>query len=57
LAERPGSGFALYGIALSWDREGRREEANRAYRDFLSAWPHADADLPQIKAAQRYLAK
>lgn len=51
LQERPKSGFALYGIALAWDREGKRAEAAQGYRDFLKAWNNADRDLPQIQAA------
>jgi tetratricopeptide (TPR) repeat protein len=57
LLERPHSGFALYGIAVAWDKQGKSEEAARAYREFLDAWAHADRDLPSIKAAQAYLAK
>ncbi|HTQ58453.1 MAG TPA: tetratricopeptide repeat protein [Bryobacteraceae bacterium] len=56
LARRPRSGFALYGIAFAWDKEGKREEAAKAYLDFLGAWSHADSDLPQVKAARQYLA-
>jgi tetratricopeptide (TPR) repeat protein len=52
LHERPKSGFALYGIALAWDREGDRAEAANAYREFLEAWKNADRDLAQIKAAE-----
>lgn len=55
LLERPKSGFALYGIALAWDKEGNRSEADQAYREFLSAWSHADPDLTQIKLAKAYL--
>ncbi|HWC16907.1 MAG TPA: tetratricopeptide repeat protein [Terriglobales bacterium] len=55
LAERPHSGFALYGIATAWEKEGRRAEAAKAYREFLSAWSHADADLSQVKTAQAYV--
>jgi tetratricopeptide (TPR) repeat protein len=51
LHERPKSGFALYGIALAWDREGHSAEAAKAYRQFLDAWKNADRDLPQIQAA------
>lgn len=51
LHERPKSGFALYGIALAWDREGNRAEAANAYREFLGSWKNADRDLPQIEAA------
>jgi tetratricopeptide (TPR) repeat protein len=57
LVERPRSGFALFGIALAWDKEGNRDEAAKAYRTFLEAWSHADADLPQIKRAQAYLVR
>ena len=56
LAQRPRSGFALYGIAAAWEKEGKRAEAAKAYREFLDAWSHADRDLPQIRAAQQYLA-
>jgi tetratricopeptide (TPR) repeat protein len=56
LGERPHSGFALYGIALSWDKQGKSKEAVSAYREFLDAWSHADRDLPSMKAAQAYLA-
>jgi tetratricopeptide (TPR) repeat protein len=55
LLERPRSGFVLYGIARAWDKEGNRTEATKAYRDFLTAWSHADAELPQVKAARNYL--
>ena len=52
LHERPHSGFALYGIALAWDREGNKDEAAKAYREFLDAWKNADRDLPQIRSAE-----
>jgi tetratricopeptide (TPR) repeat protein len=55
LHDRPKSGFALYGIALAWDREGKRAEAAQAYREFLDAWKNADRDLPQIQAAEALL--
>jgi tetratricopeptide (TPR) repeat protein len=56
LARRPRSGFALYGIATAWEKEGKRSEAAKAYREFLEAWSHADRDLPQIRTAQESLA-
>jgi tetratricopeptide (TPR) repeat protein len=56
LHERPRSGFALYGIALAWDKQGNRGKAAKAYREFLEAWSHADPDLPQLRAAKAYLA-
>jgi hypothetical protein len=55
LHERPHSGFALYGIALAWDREGKQTEAVNAYRDFRDTWRNADRDLPQIRAAETRL--
>jgi tetratricopeptide (TPR) repeat protein len=55
LARRPHSGFALYGLAGAWEKEGKRSEAVKAYREFLEAWSHADRDLPQISAAQEFL--
>jgi tetratricopeptide (TPR) repeat protein len=55
LVKRPHSGFALYGIALAWERQGDKVQAAKAYRDFLDAWSHADPDLPQVKAARAYL--
>jgi tetratricopeptide (TPR) repeat protein len=56
LAKRPKSGFALYGIALAWDKQGNRLQATKAYRDFLEAWSHADLELPYVVAAKTYLA-
>ena len=57
LEERPKSGFGLYGIALAYEKQGDREKAARAYRDFLDAWKNADPDLPQVQAARRFLSK
>jgi Flp pilus assembly protein TadD len=55
LDERPHSGFALYGIALAWDREGNSAEAAKAYREFLDAWKNADRDLRQVRATESRL--
>ncbi len=55
LEERPKSGFGLYGIALAYEKQGDREKAAQAYRDFLDAWKNADPDLPQVQAARRFL--
>jgi tetratricopeptide (TPR) repeat protein len=55
LVERPHSGFALYGIASAWEKERKREEALKAYREFLDAWSHADPDLTQVKTAKAYV--
>jgi tetratricopeptide (TPR) repeat protein len=56
LKERPKSGHALYGVAQSYAMAGDVPQATVAYRDFLSAWQHADSDLPQIKQANAWLA-
>jgi tetratricopeptide (TPR) repeat protein len=56
LAQRPHSGFALYGIADAWRRGGDVAQAVTAYRNFLAAWGNADGDLPQVIAARRYIA-
>ena len=56
LLERPHSGFALYGIATAWEKEGNRAEATKAYHAFLTTWSHADPDLVQVKMAKAYVA-
>ena len=56
LRQRPKSGHALYGIAQSYALPGDVHAATSAYREFLAAWPHADADLPQVKQAKAWLA-
>jgi tetratricopeptide (TPR) repeat protein len=56
LLKRRYSGFALYGIALSWDKQGEKGRAAKAYQEFLDAWANADANLPQMKTAHTYLA-
>jgi len=57
LDQRPHSGWALYGIAASWDKQGEHDEAVKAYREFLGAWSHADQDLPQVISARAYIEK
>jgi tetratricopeptide (TPR) repeat protein len=49
---RPKNGHALYGIAESFEAAGEKENAARAYREFLAAWPNADQDLPMVKHAK-----
>jgi len=56
LQRRPHSGFALYGIARSFELEGQRPAAVRAYREFLDAWRQADPDLPQLSVARAFIA-
>ncbi len=57
LAERPGSGLALYGIALASEESSDSAGATKEYAAFLAAWNHADPLLPQVKHAQSYLAR
>ena len=57
LAERPRSGFPLYGIALCSEKMGEGQNAAREYSDFLAAWKDADAGLPQIAHARSYVAQ
>ncbi len=56
LLERPRSGFALYGIALSSEKSGDSQAAAKEYADFLAVWQHADPALAQVTHAQTYLA-
>jgi tetratricopeptide (TPR) repeat protein len=54
LEERPKSGFALYGIAFTYQQQGDRTKAAAAYKAFLEAWNNADPDLPQVQAARSF---
>ena len=51
---RPNSGHELYGIAQSYEAEGKREDAAKAYAEFLEAWKSADADLASVQHARTY---
>jgi len=51
---RPNSGHDLYGIAQSYEAEGKRNEASQAYAKFLEAWKSADSTLPSIEHARAY---
>jgi hypothetical protein len=55
LVDRPGSGFALYGIAQATEKTGDAGATATAYQQFLSAWKTADAGLPQIEHAKQWL--
>jgi tetratricopeptide (TPR) repeat protein len=57
LIERPKSGFALYGVAMSSERAGDVRAAAKEYGDFLAAWKDADRDLPQLENARRYVSE
>ena len=56
LAERPSSGFPLYGIAMVSEQSGDIPSAAAEYTNFLSAWKSADSGLPQLTHARSYLA-
>jgi len=55
LAERPNSGFGLYGVALVKEKSGDQPGARAAYASFLKAWPSADAMLPEVAHAHKVL--
>lgn len=56
LAARPNSGFALFGLARSYDKAGNSQQALAAYRRFLSLWQYADNDLPSVQTAKQRVA-
>lgn len=56
LADRPRSGFPLYGIAMASERAADVTAASVEYKDFLDAWKSADPELPQVAHARAYLA-
>jgi len=55
LRERPKSGHALYGIALSYEQSQDSNAAKKAYADFLASWSNADPDLPMMQHARSWL--
>ena len=55
LVERPNSGFGLYGLANAKESAGDAAGARVAYEAFLKAWPRADADLPEVAHAQKFV--
>ena len=52
LAERPESGFDLYGLARVKELSGDEAGARDGYAAFLKAWPAADAGLPEVVHAR-----
>ena len=55
LAERPNSGFALYGLARVKEMQGDKAGAHEAYAAFLKAWAHADAELAEVAHARQFM--
>jgi tetratricopeptide (TPR) repeat protein len=52
LAERPNSGFELYGLARVKELQGDAAGARVSYEAFLKAWPAADSSLPEVVHAR-----
>jgi Flp pilus assembly protein TadD len=52
LEQRPNSGFALYGIAMSYELAANRLEQKEAWAKFLEAWKYADPELPMMRHAR-----
>lgn len=52
LAQRPNSGFELFGIARAEELGGHPAEAKAAYVAFLKAWPNADPSLGEVTHAR-----
>jgi tetratricopeptide (TPR) repeat protein len=50
LIRDPGSGRALYGLAMAQQRAGHADQARATLAKFRAAWAHADADLPEMQA-------
>ncbi len=55
LAERPSSGFALFGLARAEQAGGDEAAAHRDYVAFLKAWSAADPMLPELAQARHAL--
>jgi len=52
LAERPNSGFGLYGLARVKELQGDATGARASYQAFLKAWQAADSGLPELAHAR-----
>jgi hypothetical protein len=57
LAERPNSGFALYGLGQAREKMRDAGATSAAYRQFLSAWKTADPGLPEIQHAHQWMSQ
>jgi tetratricopeptide (TPR) repeat protein len=56
LAERPNSGFGLYGLARSSEAGGNAQAARAEYAKFLEAWKDSDPANPELAHAHDFLA-
>ena len=55
LAERPNSGFPLFGIAQADEAAKKVSEATADYSRLMRVWSQADPDLPQLKVARAWM--
>lgn len=55
LKVRPQSGHGLFGLANAYALSGKKEDARKAYDEFLSSWRGADSGLQHIQEANRWL--
>lgn len=55
LTDRPNSGYPLFGLAGMAAAAGDTAKAREAYTQFLTAWKHADQNLPQVTAALEWM--
>jgi tetratricopeptide (TPR) repeat protein len=53
----PTGAFARFRLAQAYEGASRRDEARKAYGDFLEFWKTADADLPIVVEANRAMAR
>jgi tetratricopeptide (TPR) repeat protein len=56
LAERPNSGFGLYGMARSSEAAGDFTTARTEYAEFMEAWKHSDPENPEMAHARNVIA-
>lgn len=53
LLKGPGSGFALYGIALTSEKSGNADAAGKGYPEFVAAGKDAEPALDRVTHADR----
>ncbi|WP_263374277.1 tetratricopeptide repeat protein [Granulicella aggregans] len=56
LAERPNSGFSLYGMARSSEAAHDNAKATAEYQKFSEAWKDADPAAPEMMHAREFIA-
>jgi tetratricopeptide (TPR) repeat protein/DNA-binding winged helix-turn-helix (wHTH) protein len=53
----PNYPFARFYLAQAYQRKGMLEEARENFRQFLHTWKDADADIPEIIIAKKFIAE